>query len=163
MLPRHVAKTASAPKLSYGRLLLLGVGILVLLIGTSVLRGKTNECVLKLKNDAQDTCVALERADTSAARERGLGGRSGMSRDRGMLFVFERADTYCFWMKDMHFAIDIIWLDDGRHVVYMKQNVAPATYPESFCPDRPARFVVELNAGMVRAADLHVGQHVPVH
>ena len=93
-------------------------------------------------------CLSLERANTDEARIRGLSGREFIRRDQGMLFDFEEPGRHCIWMKDMRFPIDIIWLDESRKVIKIQEEARPESYPESFCPDEPARFVLEVNAGV---------------
>ncbi len=86
-------------------------------------------------------------ADTPKERARGLSGREQLSDREGMLFEFSRPDEYCFWMKDMKFPIDIIWLGSNKQVVDIKSNVSPDTYPQTFCPNEPAQYVIEVGAG----------------
>src|SRR6266705_3024888 len=64
--------------------------------------------------------VRLEVAKTAAAQAKGLGGRQGIANDQGMLFVFSKEDVECFWMKDMRFPLDIIWLDGRQKVRYIE-------------------------------------------
>lgn len=104
--------------------------------------------------------IRAEVARTPDALHQGLSGRSSLDDDRGMLFVFERPDTYCFWMKDMKFNLDIVWLDDTKRVVFIERDIAPDTYPNTLCPDRPARYVLEVNAGLSRRAGVQVGDQV---
>jgi len=101
--------------------------------------------------------VHVTVADTESARELGLGGRSGLAPDEGMLFVFPRDGRYAFWMKDMSFSIDIIWLAADGTVVHIEQAISPATYPETFAPETPARYVLELPAGYAKAYTVKVG------
>ena len=96
-------------------------------------------------------------ADTEALRERGLGGRESLSQDEGMLFVFPKDGKYAFWMKDMNFPIDILWLSDTGVVVYMVSNVSPNTYPEDFVPEKPSRYVLELPSGWANAHEVQLG------
>jgi uncharacterized membrane protein (UPF0127 family) len=107
-----------------------------------------------------DNCVVLEEASTNSEQTLGLSGRSSMPRNRGMLFDFHESDEYCMWMKDMHFALDIIWLNQQKEIVYVVENVTPDTYPKSFCGPGEARYVVEVNTGVVKAANLQVGQRL---
>ena len=107
-----------------------------------------------------DTSIAVEIADTDAKREKGLGGRSFMPRDRGMLFTFPTSDRYRFWMKDMEFPLDIIWLDEAFTVVYLKEDISTSTYPELFAPEKTARYVLEVNAGTVKRLGLQVGDQL---
>ncbi|RJQ33749.1 DUF192 domain-containing protein [Candidatus Parcubacteria bacterium] len=96
-------------------------------------------------------------ADTPAKQELGLSGREGLGFNEGMLFVFEKDDEYAFWMKDMKFAIDIIWIDASGKVVHIEPNLTPDTYPHTYRPDVPARFVLEVNAGFVERNNVQVG------
>ena len=100
----------------------------------------------------------LGASQTMAEREKGLGGRVSLPKDEGMLFVFEGVAVQCFWMKDMHFSIDIIWLDAEKRVVHIEKDVSPETYPRTFCPSKPAKYVIELNAGEASRASIHPGQ-----
>jgi hypothetical protein len=101
---------------------------------------------------------SLEVAQTEHARELGLGARASLPADHGMLFVFDHVAPECFWMKDMHFPLDIIWVSSDKKVVHIEQNVSPSTYPNSFCPVEPVKYVIELNAGMAARADIRAGE-----
>ncbi|MBI5457929.1 DUF192 domain-containing protein [Candidatus Kaiserbacteria bacterium] len=101
--------------------------------------------------------VRVSVADTEVARERGLSDRPGLAADEGMLFVFPRDGKYGFWMKDMHFSIDIMWLSADQQVVYMAQNISPDTYPQVFRPNVLARYVLELPAGYAKEYTVTVG------
>ncbi len=108
--------------------------------------------------------VVVELPITPAEQERGLGGRTALPEGRGMLFDMGGDNEWPFWMKDMHFAIDIVWLAQDGAIVYVAPNVAPATYlqdpPQIFKPDRPARYVLELPAGYMAASGIGVGERV---
>ena len=99
----------------------------------------------------------IEIADTEAARERGLSGRAGMSDDNGMLFVFDEPDQYSFWMKDMGFDLDFIWLDENKTVVEITPEVSKDGYPEEYAPTEPVLYVLELNAGVAERENIQVG------
>jgi uncharacterized membrane protein (UPF0127 family) len=99
-------------------------------------------------------------ADTDASRELGLGNRSGLPNGEGMLFIFSSDSKEPFWMKDMYFSIDMIWISVQGSIVYMAQNVSPDTYPENFAPSDPARYVLELPAGYAAAHNFKVGDMV---
>jgi uncharacterized membrane protein (UPF0127 family) len=91
--------------------------------------------------------LTLEVADTEAQREQGLSGRASVAPADGMLFVFDADQRPAIWMKDMHFALDILWVNASGTVVMLKENVQPSSYPEVFRPEAPARYVIELPAG----------------
>ena len=100
---------------------------------------------------------SLDVAHTSAQQQKGLGGRASMAVDRGMLFPYSQPGSRCFWMKDMHFSLDIIWLDSQKKIVRFEQNLSPQTYPQDYCADN-TQYVIELNAGQAAATHLRVGQ-----
>lgn len=104
-----------------------------------------------------DQCVDLEIVDTESSRAQGLSGRSSMSDNQGMLFVFEQTDQQCIWMKDMNFSLDIIWVGENKEIIDIKRNVSPTTYPESFCVDA-SKYVIELKSGVATKARLSEGQ-----
>ena len=56
--------------------------------------------------------LQVDLALTDEEKARGLSGRESLDEDEGMLFVFDVPGNYGFWMKDMNFAIDIIWLNE---------------------------------------------------
>lgn len=119
---------------------------LILLIVTACYQHPKNLVTLKISGQT----IYLEKADTPEARQKGLSGRKTLAKNRGMLFIFDKPDTYCMWMKDTQIDLDILWLDENKVVTKIHKNVQPSTYPNSFCPEKPAKYVVELRAGMVQ-------------
>ena len=96
-------------------------------------------------------------------RQQGLSGRERMAPDEGMLFVFEEERQLNFWMKEMHFPLDIIWIDSQCRLVEVAANVP--TPPPGAANDEiprvqspaPARYVLELNAGEAERKGLQAG------
>lgn len=105
--------------------------------------------------DGNTILVAI--ADTYKERERGLGGRTSLAPNSGMLFIFPKEGKYAFWMKGMHFSIDIVWLANDGSIIDIKENISPDTFPASFAPPSPARYVLELPAGYVKAHGIQIG------
>jgi uncharacterized membrane protein (UPF0127 family) len=93
-----------------------------------------------------------EVAENAAEKARGLSDRECLSSDRAMLFWYEEMGDYCFWMKDMRFPIDMIWLDENKKIVTIADSVQPESYPKSYCPEKPAQYIVEVNAGIANEA-----------
>ena len=104
--------------------------------------------------------VHAEVVTTEAARGRGLSGRESLPDGQGMLFVFEKSDRYAFWMKEMHFPIDIIWLDENFTIVSITEDALPESYPATFRPTTPVRYVLEVPAGFVRRNSVIVGNKI---
>jgi uncharacterized membrane protein (UPF0127 family) len=104
----------------------------------------------------EDKCVELEVVDTDKNRMRGLSERDSLAENQGMLFVFDQTEEQCFWMKDMHFNIDIIWLDNNKQIEKIEENASPDTYPDFFCSDN-TKYVLEFNQGFAAKYGLKRG------
>lgn len=102
-----------------------------------------------LNSDSAPMSFTYEVVQTPALREQGLSGRTSVPGDYGMLFVFDTADRYGIWMKDMLIPIDIVWLSDTGVIVGIVPSVATSTYPMPFYPPTPVRFILETRAGEV--------------
>ena len=74
-----------------------------------------------------------------------------------MLFIFDKANRYGFWMKDMLVPIDIFWLGSDMRVVSFIRDVATSTYPHVFYPARPALYVLETAAGFTEQNSVTTG------
>lgn len=151
MPKEDVEKTASARKF-----ILFGVASVAL---TCVLFGYS-----KL-NKGQSTLLGVrqfnyEIAENENARQKGLSGRPFIKNNQAMLFVFQKSDVYCFWMKDMRFPIDIIWVDSSKTIVGTTEQVLPSSYPKTFCSPNPVQYVFEISAGQVSAASVRPGQRI---
>lgn len=127
-------------------------------------RSRVTGCAIKLppprpslaEVPSADNCVSLQVADSPAARQKGLSGRSSLLTQEGLLFVFDEPGEACMWMKGMKFSIDILWLDSQAQIKRIKKEVSPETYPESFCVDG-TKYVIELAAGTADKAGLRPG------
>lgn len=103
--------------------------------------------------------IRVEVARTVAERERGLSGRERLAPDSGMLFMFDRKARYVFWMKEMVFPLDFIWLNGNRvlgvtgNVPVLDQNgQVPVISPREVVDK-----VIEVNAGFVALHRVKVG------
>lgn len=105
----------------------------------------------------------VEVADTDAKREQGLSGRSGIGSD-GMLFVFAVSAKHEFWMKDMKFPLDFIWIKDGfvvgtnSSVPFPASGEAPATVDSA----AEANYVLEVPEGTVQRYGIDRGSQVKI-
>ena len=106
--------------------------------------------------------VAVEIAATVPSRTQGVAARPSLAADRGMLFAFPTDNFYAFWMKGMHFPLDIIWLSGEGLVVGLSSNLQPASYPATVLPPEPVRYVLEVNAGWAEQHNVQVGLRAAV-
>lgn len=102
----------------------------------------------------------FEIVTTEAQQEKGLGGRTDIPQDYGMLFVFPQDGKVGFWMKDMLVPIDIVWLADDGTVLGIEDSVSPDTYPQAFYPPQPVKYVLETKAGEMRRKGWSVGTKI---
>ncbi len=102
----------------------------------------------------------VDVSDTSFTQKRGYSGRAPISDNQGMIFVFDTVDKHGFWMKDMRFAIDIIWMDENYVINHIEKSVTPETYPKVFVPNEPAKYVLEVSAGQVEKLGVKIGDKV---
>ena len=69
--------------------------------------------------------ATAELALSDEERAQGLMFREKIDEDQAMLFLFEEEDIHAFWMKNMRFAIDILWLDGEKRIVHIEKSVPP--------------------------------------
>lgn len=110
---------------------------------TNNLQPTTNDQILKIG----DSIIKIELADTPDKISLGLSGRESLEKGSGMLFIMPTSAKHGFWMKNMNFPIDIIWIDDTWVVAGVERNAQPESYPETFAPDSPVKYVLEVPAG----------------
>lgn len=104
--------------------------------------------------------VKLEIADEPAEITVGLGGRDSLAEDRGMLFIMPQTIIPAFWMKDMRFAIDFIWIDEQQNIVAITPSIGVDSYPITFSPPSAVKYVLEVNAGLSAHNGWLPGDHV---
>ena len=87
-----------------------------------------------------------------------------MGDDEAMLFIFDAPGRYGFWMKDMNFPLDIIWINQNGIVVDIERNVTPETYNQkkTYINQSEASYVLEINAGMAAKFGLYLGSKVKI-
>lgn len=111
------------------------------------------------------TKISVEVAEDTASREKGLSGRISLAAESGMFFIFPRAGSWRFWMPNMNFPIDIIWIEDGK-VVGIEADVSnefDPVNPRFYVPPKPVQYVLEVNAGFAKSKNVKVGDKVIFH
>jgi uncharacterized membrane protein (UPF0127 family) len=113
-----------------------------------------------------NTEIRAEIAKTDVERKIGLSKKESLGDGEGMLFVFPQKNVQPpFWMKDMKFAIDIIWIDD-EIVVQINENVpVPETGTADeelvfYTANQPVDYVLEVKAGFVEKNNIEKGDSV---
>ncbi|MGI6225737.1 MAG: DUF192 domain-containing protein [Peptococcales bacterium] len=91
----------------------------------------------------------IELADTYFARLKGLLGRDGLAKGQGMVLVPCNA-IHCIGMK---FAIDAIFLNRQKQVIYIRENMAPGTK----AAHKAAYYVLEVASGIAQEKNIQIG------
>ena len=105
-------------------------------------------------------------ADDAEDRSRGLSGRNPLPDDGGMLFVYQEPVLPGFWMPQMRFPLDFVWIGDECEVVDVTPDV-PAPEPGTpldelsvYHPASPILYNLEVNAGTAEKHGIGVGDAV---
>ncbi|MFZ2522653.1 MAG: DUF192 domain-containing protein [Minisyncoccia bacterium] len=99
-------------------------------------------------------------ADTKDEREKGLSGTPSLPLGEGMLFVFSGSNNYGFWMKDMQYPIDIVWIGEDLKITHIEKSLSPDTYPKVYYPLKPSRYVLEVSSGQSDNLKVKIGDSV---
>ena len=144
----------------------LGVSIAAALASVPFLKS-LNVVQDKMQVKVRDQLIVADVAEDDAARAKGLGGRASIGVNDGMLFLFDTPGQYPFWMKDMKFAIDIVWIAEDDTIAGFVESVAPQTGASDaelaiYTPPVPVSRVLELKAGRVKLLRAAVGDTVNI-
>ena len=99
--------------------------------------------------------LVADIAANNTQRTKGLAIKDHLNETESMLFVFPSAAKQAFWMKDMKFPIDIIWMDANKTVVHIEHSLEPCPsigYCQTYSPGADSLYVLETVAGF---ADRH--------
>ena len=117
---------------------------------------------LSIKKATTDSLIAtleIEIADDDYQTETGLMYRSSMKDDRGMLFIFPDSDYRSFYMKNTQFSLDIIYLNEQLEIVSIQKEATPGD-ETSLPSEAPAKYVLEVNAGLADQWNLQKGDYI---
>ncbi len=102
--------------------------------------------------------IRAEVADTDATRQSGLMFRKELQGNDGMLFVFERPDVQCFWMRNTLLPLSIAFIADDGTIVNI-DDMAPQT-EDPHCARKPVRYALEMAQGWFDKHGIKAGRKV---
>lgn len=116
----------------------------------------------------RDVTLNLEVANTPAKKSLGLGKRDSINKNSGMLFDFTQDPDArpSFWMKDMRFNIDFLWIKNSKVIQLDKNFPAPKnSFDElpTISPSSPIDYVLEVNSGFIEEHKIEVGDSVQIN
>ena len=114
--------------------------------------------------------LTADLAITEEQKAEGLAVKDHLKENEGMLFVYEQPSRQGFWMKDMKFPIDIIWIDSNGTVVHIENTLQPCNSILNsgasilncpiYTPDNNSLYVLETVAGFSQKYNVTVGTHI---
>ncbi|WP_317048191.1 DUF192 domain-containing protein [Flavivirga eckloniae] len=126
---------------------------------TEVAFKKEGEFIIFKSIDSTQIKLDIEIADTDFDIQTGLMYRNSMDKNRGMLFVFEDERERFFYMKNTKIPLDLIYINEKKNIVSFQKNAKP--FDESSLPSTfPAKYVLEINAGLVDTWGISVGDSI---
>lgn len=126
---------------------------------TAISFKKEGELTIFKLADSTKITLDIEIADTDFDIQTGLMYRDSMAKTQGMLFVFDDVTKRYFYMKNTKIPLDIIYINDANKIVSFQKNAKP--FDESSLPSNvPAKYVLEVNAGLADAWALTVGDSI---
>lgn len=108
----------------------------------------------KININVNGVNLAADLAMSADEQAKGLSIKDNLRPDEGMLFPYDSPRILSFWMKDMKFPIDILWLNANKEVVHIEENLQPCSQflpCPSYTPDVQAQYVLETVAGFSSA------------
>jgi len=110
--------------------------------------------------DNQSFNVSIARSEKE--HEVGLSGTKSLDQNQGMIFLFNNPGYYSFWMKDMKFPIDIIFINNDQIVTIY--NDAPTVQGQenliAYPPTQMVDKVLEIQAGLSEKYNFKIGDKV---
>ena len=96
--------------------------------------------------------------------QKGLSIFDKLEPNEGMIFRGLPVGQQAFWMQDMKFDIDIIWVNKDNEVIHIVNDASKDSFPTQFKnpADRPSAYVIELNAGMAEKHSIYPGTQVTI-
>lgn len=140
-------------------IIVIALGVIIALYMKTLAKRESTTAVLRVGQASYQVATL----DTVASQAMGLSGLPTMAENVGALFVFGTVDPRYFWMHDMRFSLDVVWIRDGV-VIGLQENIPhPAANDGQiarFQSSEPCNWVLELNAGQIAKQGIKVGDTV---
>lgn len=118
----------------------------------------SDELGFKYNFKINDIEFKIAKAQTVDQMTLGLSGLPSLKDNQGMLFVYDKETTPVFWMKDMLFDIDIVWINKGVVVGITKDlSSTPSLQLMKYPAPQPVDQVLEINAGLAGKYNIKIG------
>ncbi len=117
------------------------------------------EAVTITSATGQTLAFEVEIADTRRRQVKGLSFRTTLEKNRGMLFVFEKAAERRFWMRNTFLSLDIIFINETGRIINIHRRAVPER-DDIIASGGPAKAVLEINGGLCEELGINPGDRV---
>jgi uncharacterized protein len=138
-------------------LIILSIIIIAIYLVIAIFSNQKKFNQVKINNKT----INVEIADTNAKREKGLSFHEPLSEDEGMLFIFDTPGRYGFWMKDMNFDLDFIWIKNNK-IVEITSNVSHNNPGKVYQPKTEVDSVLEVKSGFAKRNQIKIGEQIKI-
>lgn len=144
--------------------LILGLTVVIFfsILIFSLIIGKNQKTEVSINNET----FKVKVAETDEEKQIGLSKTNKLGDNQGMLFVFSKPDYYSFWMKEMKFPIDIIYIRGNKVVTIITNAQAPTeenTNLQIYQPKDASDKVLEINAGLAEKYNIKEGSTININ
>lgn len=146
--------------------LLLGLTVVIFMVLVTFYvvtkHNNTNEAFVQV-NDGK---FQVELAKSDMEKQIGLSKNETLAENQGMLFLFDTPDYYSFWMRDMKFPIDIIFINGNKVTTIISNALPPSQNGGSlptFQPKEKSDKVLEVNAGIAKKYNITEGSTIDIN
>ena len=112
-----------------------------------------------IKISFQDTTFTTWVSETYQEKQEGLSIFNSLGKQEAMLFIFDKTGKHSFWMKNMKFPIDIVWLDEDKKIVFLKENARPEDFPQSYGGEIDSHYVLEFAKDSITQYNMREGDY----
>ncbi len=132
-------------------------------ISESEATSRTHDGYRQLNVTVNGQTLIADISSTDEQRTKGLAVKDRLNENQAMLFVFEEEAEHTFWMKDMKFPIDIIWMDANKTVVHVEHNLQPCNTVflcTTYKANGDSLYVLETVSGFAQKYGITKGTHI---
>jgi uncharacterized membrane protein (UPF0127 family) len=135
----------------------------LLLMSVSMLLVQRDEAKSIIVTFPNGTEIEAEVADTPEKLLFGLAFQEALPSNGGMIYIFEATGPHRVTTKEYRFPVDMIWVDESRHIVSMAENIPPCR--QETCPwhgslSETVRYLIQTQAGFIQRQGLAVGEEL---
>lgn len=102
--------------------------------------------------------VPVEVAADNASREKGLMFRKHLPENSGMLFVMDRNDGICMWMKNTLIPLSVAFIDKDGFIINI-EKMKPLTL-DIHCSKAKAVYALEMNESWFEKNNVKPGDKI---